>query len=59
MRELIHKAKPIFIVLFLVYVLSYATGSLAGKLNWTDVKSLQQTRVFQLSSTLEYKVPGY
>ncbi|MFZ2052843.1 MAG: hypothetical protein WAU81_01480 [Candidatus Aminicenantales bacterium] len=59
MRELIHKAKLIFIILLLVYVLSYAAGFLAGKLNWTDVKSLQQTRLFQFSSKIEYEVPGY
>jgi hypothetical protein len=59
MRELIHKAKPIFIILFLVYVLSYAAGFLAGKMKWTDLQSLQQNRVIKLSSTLEYKVPGY
>lgn len=59
MRELIHKAKPIFIILFLVFVLSYAAGYIAGKLNWTDVQSLQQSPVLKLSSTLEYKVPGY
>ncbi|HUU39230.1 MAG TPA: hypothetical protein VMW46_13630 [Candidatus Desulfaltia sp.] len=59
MRELIHKAKPIFIVLFLVYVLSYTAGYLAGKVNWTNIPSLQQSRVLQFSSVLEYKVPGY
>lgn len=59
MRELIHKAKPIFIVLLLIYILSYAAGFLAGKMKWTDVPSLQQNRVLKFSSTLEYKVPGY
>jgi hypothetical protein len=59
MRELIPKAKPIFIVLLLVYILSYAAGFLAGKLNWTDVQSLQKNPVLKISSNLEYKVPGY
>jgi hypothetical protein len=59
MRVLIIKAKPVFLILFLVYVLSYAAGFLAGKMNWTDVQSLQQNRVLKFSSTLEYKVPGY
>lgn len=59
MRALIHKAKPIFIILFLVYVLSYASGYLAGKLNWTDSQSLRENPVLKFSSTLEYKVPGY
>lgn len=59
MRELIRRAKPIFLILFAAYVLSYAAGYLAGKLNWTDVQSLQQNPVLKLSSSIEYKVPGY
>jgi hypothetical protein len=59
MRELIHKAKLIFIVLCLIYVLSYTAGFLAGKMNWTDVQSLQKNQALKLSSNLEYKVPGY
>ena len=59
MRELVHKAKPIFLILFLVYILGYSAGFLFGKLGWTDVQSLQQNPVLKLSSSLEYKVPGY
>ncbi len=59
MRELIHKAKPIFVILLMVFVLSYAAGYIAGQLNWADAQSLQQSPVLKLSSNLEYKVPGY
>ncbi len=59
MGDIIQKAKLIFIILLLVYILSFAAGYLAGKLNWTDVKSLQQSRILKFSSTLEYKIPGY
>jgi hypothetical protein len=59
MRELISKATPVFVVLFIVYVLSYASGYLAGKMKWTDVQSLRENPVLKFSSTLEYKVPGY
>ncbi len=59
MRELIRRAKLVFIILFAAYVLSFAAGYLAGKLDWTDVQSLQQNQVLKLSSSIEYKVPGY
>ena len=59
MRELIPKATLVFFILFLVYVLSYSAGFLAGKMNWTDVQTLQKNPVLKFSSTLEYKVPGY
>jgi hypothetical protein len=59
MRELIPKATLVFFILFLVYVLSYSAGFLAGKMNWTDVQTLQKNPVLKFSSSLEYKVPGY
>lgn len=59
MKELIRKSTPVFVVLLTVYVLGYSAGYLAGRLNWTDTKSLQESRVFELSRNLEYKVPGY
>jgi len=32
---------------------------LAGKMNWTNIQSLQQNPVLKFSSTLEYRIPGY
>jgi hypothetical protein len=59
MKQLLRKSAPVFAVLLTLYVLAYSAGYLAGKLNWTNTKSLQETRILKLSSTLEYKVPGY
>jgi hypothetical protein len=59
MKELIRKSRPAFAILLAVYVLGYSAGYLAGRLNWTDTKSLQESRVFGFSHNLEYKVPGY
>jgi len=59
MLALIQRAKWIFIAVLAIYVVSYATGYLAGKQNWVSVKSLQDSSIFQLSRNLEYKVPGY
>jgi len=59
MKEPIRKSTPVFAVLLAVYVLGYSAGYLAGRLNWTDTKSLQESRVFEFSRNLEYKVPGY
>ena len=59
MKGLIRKSIPIYAVLLTLYVLAYSAGYLAGKLNWTDTKSLQESRVFEVSRNLEYKVPGY
>jgi len=59
MKELVRKSRPVFAILLAVYVLGYSAGYLAGRLNWTDTKSLQESRVFEFSRNLEYKVPGY
>src|SRR4030042_3538567 len=59
MKELVRKSVPIYAVLLTLYVLGYSAGYLAGRLNWTDTKSLQESRVFEFSRNLEYKVPGY
>ena len=59
MKEIIRRSVPVFAVLLTLYVLGYSAGYLAGKLNWTNTKSLQESRVLKLSSSLEYKVPGY
>lgn len=59
MIRLIKKARLIYIILLLAYILSYSAGFLAGKMNWTDVQSLQKNPVLKFSSSLEYKIPGY
>jgi hypothetical protein len=59
MKELIRKSTPVFAVLMTLYVLGYSAGYFAGRLNWTSTKSLQESRVFEFSRNLEYKVPGY
>lgn len=58
-KELIRRSAPVFAVLLAGYALALSSGYLAGELNWTNLKSLQESRVFQLSRNLEYKVPGY
>jgi len=59
MKELIKRSIPVYAILLTLYVLGCSAGYLAGRLNWTDTKSLQESRVFEFSRNLEYKVPGY
>jgi hypothetical protein len=59
MKELILKARLVYIILFVAYILSSSAGYLAGRLNWTETKSLQESGIFEFSRNLEYKVPGY
>jgi hypothetical protein len=59
MLSLIRKAAPIFLIVFIIYVLCYAAGYVAGKHGWADYKTLQNSSVFKLSRNLEYRVPGY
>jgi hypothetical protein len=57
MLKLLKKAKIVFLVMFAVFVLSYGTGYLAGKLGWGDYSKYTKTGFFQLNRNLEYKVP--
>jgi len=59
MKELMKRSAPVFAVLFAAYILALSAGYLAGRLNWTNLKSIQESRVFEFSRNLEYKVPGY
>lgn len=59
MRIILKRAGLIYLILLLIYILSYTAGFLSGKMNWTDINSLQQNPVLKFSSSLEYKVPGY
>ncbi len=59
MPALIKKAAIIFLVVFIIYALSYASGFIAGKAKWVDTNDLMKSPVLQLSRGLEYKVPGY
>lgn len=59
MRIILKRAGLIYLILLLLYILSYSTGFLAGKMKWTDVQSLQQNPVLKFSGTLEYRIPGY
>lgn len=59
MRIILKRAGLIYLILLLVYILSYTAGFLSGKKNWTNVQSLQQNPVLKFSSTLEYRIPGY
>ncbi len=59
MQAFVQRAKGIFIAVLAIYVIGYASGYLAGKRNWVNVKTLQESPIFQLSRNLEYKIPGY
>jgi len=59
MKDLFRKSTPVFAVLLTLDVLGYSAGYLAGRLNWTNTKSLQESRVVEFSRNLEYRVPGY
>jgi len=57
MFKLLKKAKMIFLVMFAVFIVSYGSGYLAGKLEWGDYSEYTKTSLFQLNRNLEYKVP--
>ncbi len=57
MFRLLKKAKIIFLVMIAVFILSYGTGFLTGKLGWGDYSKYTKTGLFQLNRNLEYKVP--
>jgi hypothetical protein len=57
--SLLNKAKFIFIIVLVVYILSYGAGYVAGKLDWVDYRKLKNSAILKFSSNLEYKVPGY
>jgi len=59
MRIILKRAGLIYLILLLIYILSYTAGFLSGKMNWTNIQSLQQNRVLKFSGTLEYRIPGY
>jgi len=57
--NLLKKAKPVFLVMLAVYVLSFGGGFLAGKLGLVKSAALQKSRIVEFNRTLEYRVPGY
>lgn len=59
MRIILKRAGLIYVILLMIYILSYSIGFLAGKMNWTNIQSLQQNPVLKFSSNLEYRIPGY
>ncbi|HEQ98000.1 MAG TPA: hypothetical protein ENO22_01515 [candidate division Zixibacteria bacterium] len=59
MLFLIKKAKWIYTTVFVLYVLSYGAGYLAGKQHWVEYRELLNSDVGTLSRSLETYVPGY
>jgi hypothetical protein len=59
MISLLKRARWIFLAMGVVYVVSFGTGMLAGKLKVVDFKTMRHSRLAQLNQTLEYRVPGY
>ena len=59
MIQLFKKAKLVFITLFVVYLASFLTGYIAGKLDYVRYEELSGKGVFGLSRNLEYKIPVY
>ena len=59
MRIILKRAGLIYLILLLVYILSYTAGFLSSKMDWVNVQSLQQNKVLKFSGTLEYRIPGY
>ena len=59
MIGLLKRARYIYLVVFIIFVLSYGAGYLAGSLRWVNYAELMHSRVLVLSGNLEYHVPGY
>jgi hypothetical protein len=59
MSGLLKKSRPIYLVLGLVFILSFGVGYTAGRLGLADFKKSVQSPLSRLSRELEYKVPGY
>lgn len=56
---IMRKAAIIFLILFILYALSYGAGFIAGKAKWVNYRELSKSSFFEFSRTLEYRVPGY
>ncbi|MCX7975308.1 MAG: hypothetical protein N3B16_12555 [Candidatus Aminicenantes bacterium] len=53
------RAVIIFLILFIIYLLSFGAGFIVGKVKWVDYRRLTKSPFFDLSRTLEYRLPGY
>ena len=56
---MLQKAKLVFLSLFLAYLFSFFAGYSAGKLDYVRCETLLNKGIFNLSRTLEYRIPGY
>lgn len=56
---IMRKAGIIYLILFILYALSYGAGFIAGKAKWVNYRELSRAPFFEFSRNLEYKVPGY
>lgn len=59
MIELLKRARYVYLVMFVIFALSYGAGYVAGSLKWVDYAELRNSRPLMLSRNLEYQVPGY
>jgi hypothetical protein len=59
MIGLLKKAKGIFLVMAIIWLVSFGAGFVAGKLKGVDMKRIQSSPLFLFNRNLEYNVPGY
>jgi hypothetical protein len=59
MLNLLKKAAYIYLIVFLVYAVSYGIGYLSGSKGWVNCGEIMQSPVIKFSIGLESKVPGY
>jgi hypothetical protein len=56
---LLKKARWIFLVMLIVYLVGIGSGYAAGKLKWADAAKLRTTKLAQLNRNLELGIPVY
>jgi len=57
--ELVRRAKYMLMVPVALYLVLFAAGYIAGRYRVCQAAELRNSYIVRLSSTLEYKVPGY
>jgi hypothetical protein len=53
------KAKVIFLVMLVVFVVSFGAGYVSGKLKLANLDKIRTSKLQEFNRNLEYKVPGY
>lgn len=57
--KLFKRAKGIFLIMLVVFAVTFGGGLAAGKLGVVKFSAIQKSQVLEFNRNLEYRVPGY